>query len=307
MAIRIAISGIGAVGGYYGGMLAHRYQDSSDVEIFFISRGENLKVIQEKGLEIRATNGTFTVFPKLATDKPEEIGEVDYLLCCTKSYDLHANLLALSPVIGKHTIVVPFLNGANITEEIHAAFPSLEVWKGCVYIGSRLIAPGVISKFSAKERLFFGSESGDEIKQKQLLDILLNAGINAFNPKEITLRIWKKFFMISTAATITSYFDRPINEVIREEYDSFKSLCVELNNLALAKGICFEDDIIESTLETQKMMPPGSITSMHHDFRQGKSTELETLTGYVVREAQKFNVPTPTYSKMYEALSAKTR
>lgn len=305
--MKIAISGIGAVGGYYGGLLARRYENSADVEIYFISRGENMKVIQEKGLEIRMPNGSFVVHPKQVTDQPETIGEVDYLLCCTKSYDLKDNLLHLSPVIGKKTVIVPFLNGADITAQIEALLPNHEVWQGCVYIGSRLAEPGVVSKYSAKEQLFFGSETGDKERQKLLLNLLLEAGINAFNPEEITLRIWKKFFMISTAATITSYYDKPIDEVIRENYDRFKSLCMELNQLAAAKGIVFDNDIIEKTLETQKMMPPGSITSMHHDFKQGKHTELENLTGYVVREARRLHLETPTYDEMYQALSACNR
>lgn len=302
MAVKIAISGIGAVGGYYGGMLVRQYQNSPEVEICFISRGENMKVIKEKGLEIRTPDQTFVAHPKLITDKPEEIGEVDYLLCCTKSYDLKDNLLHLSPVIGEKTVIVPFLNGADITEQIEKILPAREVWQGCVYIGARLAEPGIVSKYSAKERLFFGSEKGSEAKQRQLLDLLLAAGINAFNPKDITLRIWKKFFMISTAATITSYYDKPIDEVIRDNYEAFKSLCSELKEVASTKGIQFDDAIIETTLETQKMMPPGSITSMHHDFKQGKNTELENLTGYVVNEARRLNVATPTYTEMYQKL-----
>lgn len=302
MAVRIAISGIGAVGGYYGGMLAREYQNSPEVEIYFISRGENMRVIKEKGLEIRTSDGSFVVHPKVITDQPENIGEVDFLLCCTKSYDLKDNLSHLAPVIGEKTVVVPFLNGADIAEQIEAVLPAHEVWQGCVYIGARLLEPGVIGKYSAKERLFFGSEKGNEVQQKQLLDLLVKAGINAFNPEEITLRIWKKFFMISTAATITSYYDKPIDEVVRENYDTFRLLCVELKNVASAKGIQFDDDIIDTTLETQKMMPPGSITSMHHDFKQGKNTELENLTGYVVNEARKLNIATPTYNEMYKKL-----
>lgn len=302
MAVRIAISGIGAVGGYYGGLLARQYQHSTDVEIYFISRGENMRVMKERGLEIKTPDRSFVVYPKLITDQPEEVGEVDFLLCCTKSYDLKENLLRLSPVIGEKTVVVPFLNGANITEQIEAILPTREVWQGCVYIGSRLAEPGVVRLYSTKEQLFFGSEKGNEEKQKQLLDLFVSAGINAFNPKKITQRIWKKFFMISTAATITSYYDKPIDEVIRDNYDAFRSLCSELKEVASAKGILFDDDIIETTLETQKMMPPGSITSMHHDFKQGKNTELENLTGYIVNEAQRLNVAAPTYKKMYETL-----
>lgn len=303
MAVKIAVSGIGAVGGYYGGLLAHQYQNSPEVEVYFISRGENMKVIQNKGLEISMPDSSFVVRPKLITDQPEDIGEVDFLLCCTKSYDLKDNLLHLAPVIGKKTVVVPFLNGANITEQIKTLLPDQEIWQGCVYIGARLLEPGVVSKYSVKERLFFGSEQGSKVKQEQLLTILVKAGINAFNPQDITTRIWKKFFMISTAATITSYYNKPIDEVVRDYYDSFKALCTELKQVASAKGVLLDDDIIETTLETQKMMPPGSITSMHHDFKQGKNTELENLTGFVVNEARKLNIATPVYDKMYAALS----
>lgn len=303
MAVKIAVSGIGAVGGYYGGLLAHQYQNSPEVEVYFISRGENMKVIQNKGLEISMPDSSFVVRPKLITDQPEDIGEVDFLLCCTKSYDLKDNLLHLAPVIGKKTVVIPFLNGANITEQIKTLLPDQEIWQGCVYIGARLLEPGVVSKYSVKERLFFGSEQGSKVKQEQLLTILVKAGINAFNPQDITTRIWKKFFMISTAATITSYYNKPIDEVVRDYYDSFKALCTELKQVASAKGVLLDDDIIETTLETQKMMPPGSITSMHHDFKQGKNTELENLTGFVVNEARKLNIATPVYDKMYAALS----
>jgi len=138
-----------------------------------------------------------------------------------------------------------------------------------------------------------------------LLELLLAASINAFNPEDITQRIWKKFFMISTAATITSYYNKPIDEVVSEHYESFKSLCIELKEVALAKNIQLADDIIDTTLETQKMMPPGAITSMHNDFKQGKNTELENLTGYVVYEAKRLGVPTPTYDTMYQSLNEK--
>lgn len=303
--IKIALSGIGAVGGYYGGMLARHYQNSKEVEIYFISRGENGQAIKEKGIEITSGDSAFTAYPKQTTEQPSDIGVVDYLFCCTKSYDLEENLHDLAPLIGKETIIVPFLNGANITEQIKALLPTQEVWQGCVYIGSRLIQPGIVHKFSSKERLFFGSETGSKKRQSILLELLLAASINAFNPEDITQRIWKKFFMISTAATITSYYNKPIDEVVSEHYESFKSLCIELKEVALAKNIQLADDIIDTTLETQKMMPPGAITSMHNDFKQGKNTELENLTGYVVYEAKRLGVPTPTYDTMYQSLNEK--
>ena len=65
--LRIAFSGIGAVGGYYGGMVAARYQGTIKADIFFIARGENLKAIREKGLQMQL--GIRTILPFLLYKK----------------------------------------------------------------------------------------------------------------------------------------------------------------------------------------------------------------------------------------------
>ncbi|WP_075558148.1 ketopantoate reductase family protein [Parabacteroides timonensis] len=300
---KIAISGIGAVGGYYGGSLAAYYENSDEVDVFFIARGENLKAIRENGLQIKKSYRRITARPTLATDNPAEIGPVDYLLCCTKSYDLEDNIRHLSPVIGPDTVVVPLLNGADITERIQQLLPDNPVWKGCVYIGARLVAPGQVEKFTLKDRLFFGDNEGDRAKQEEFRSLLHRARILVTNPADIDVEIWKKFFMISTAATITSYFNEPINDVIEKHNDFFITLGYELKSIAEAKGIELPDDIVFTSIQSQKMMPNGSTTSMHSDFRRGGSTEIETLTGYVVREAEKAGLRVPTYQFMYKGLT----
>lgn len=300
---KIAISGIGAVGGYYGGSLAAYYENSDEVDVFFIARGENLKAIRENGLQIKKSYRRITARPTLATDNPAEIGPVDYLLCCTKSYDLEDNIRHLSPVIGPDTVVVPLLNGADITERIQQLLPDNRVWKGCVYIGARLVEPGRVEKFTLKDRLFFGDNGGDRDKQEEFRSLLHNARILVTNPADIDAEIWKKFFMISTAATITSYFNEPINDVIEKHNDFFITLGYELKSVAEAKGIELPDDIVFTSIQSQKMMPNGSTTSMHSDFRRGGPTEIETLTGYVVREAEKAGLRVPTYQFMYKGLT----
>ena len=84
MSIKIAFSGIGGVGGYYGGMLAKHGEQNKDINVYFISRGENLELIRKQGLEIKLPHSSQIVHPQLATDKPTEIGPVDYLFCTTK-------------------------------------------------------------------------------------------------------------------------------------------------------------------------------------------------------------------------------
>ena len=280
---KIAISGIGAVGGYYGGLLAARYKDSEDIDIYFISRGENLEEIRKNGIEVKNTFLTIKAKPTLATDNPAEIGPVDYLFCCTKSYDLEENIVQLTPIIGPNTVIIPLLNGADIAERIQKLLPNNEVWKGCVYISSRLVRPGRVEKFTIKDRMFFGSKQGNKKRQKDLQDILVNARILTTIPDDIDLEIWKKFFMISTAATITSYFNETIGEVVNNHIDLFITLGYELKSVAEAKGIRLPDGQVFSAIDAQKIMPNNSTTSMHSDFQKGNRTEVETLTGYVVR------------------------
>lgn len=301
--VKIAISGIGAVGGYYGGSLAAYYENSDEVDIYFISRGKNLEAIKENGLQIKKSYRRITARPKLATDNPADIGTVDYLLLCTKSYDLEDNVKHLLPLIGPDTVVIPLLNGADISERVQQVIPGNKVWKGCVYIGARLVSPGHVEKFTLKDRLFFGSNDGDRERQQALRSLLHSARILVTNPDDIDKEIWKKFFMISTAATITSYFNEPINDVIENHNDFFITLGYELKSVAEAKGIKLPDDIVFSSIQSQKMMPNGSTTSMHSDFRRGSQTEIETLTGYVVREAKALGISVPTYQLMYKGLT----
>lgn len=306
--LRIAFSGMGAVGGYYGGLLAARYQGTEKADLFFIARGENLKAIQADGLHVKTGLRTLHALPALATDRPEEIGEpVDYLFCCTKNYDLEENIAQLAPIIGPRTVIIPLLNGADAAERVRVLLPGQEVWKGCVYIGARLKQPGWVEKFTARERIFFGndlpSSSENRERQTKLLKILTYARLNAFNPADINLRIWKKFFLISTSATITSFFNQPVSEAIEQHGDMFITLGAELRSVAEAEGIKLPDDIVFSSLEAQKGMPPGTTTSMHEDFRRGKKTELEYLTGYVIRKAAELGVDVPTYRFMYNGLT----
>ena len=263
---KIAISGIGAVGGYYGGLLAARYKDSEDIDIYFISRGENLEEIRKNGIEVKNTFLTIKAKPTLATDNPAEIGPVDYLFCCTKSYDLEENIVQLTPIIGPNTVIIPLLNGADIAERIQKLLPNNEVWK-------------------------------------DLQDILANARILTTIPDDIDLEIWKKFFMISTAATITSYFNETIGEVVNNHIDLFITLGYELKSVAEAKGIRLPDGQVFSAIDAQKIMPNNSTTSMHSDFQKGNRTEVETLTGYVVRTAQELGIEVPTYQFMYKGLT----
>ena len=84
--MRIAIIGIGGVGGYFGGKLAGKFENSTEHEIIFIARGEHLKAIRENGLQLITREGNYIARPKIATDDPGDAGIFDLVFFCTKSY-----------------------------------------------------------------------------------------------------------------------------------------------------------------------------------------------------------------------------
>ena len=99
--------------------------------------------------------------------------------------------------------------------------------------------------------MFFGLNGKDKEQQLELRNILSSARVLSTNPEDIDLEIWKKFFMISTAATITSYFNEPINSVIENHIDLFITLGYELKDVAEAKGIKLPEDIVFSSIHAQ--------------------------------------------------------
>src|ERR1043165_1446285 len=110
MKTKIIVAGIGGVGGWFGGLLASAFSESDKVEVDFLARGEHLRQIQQRGLKMLQGEHERIAKPRLATDNATEIGICDYILVCTKSYDLEQVMMQVRPCIDQHTILIPFLN-----------------------------------------------------------------------------------------------------------------------------------------------------------------------------------------------------
>ena len=91
--------------------------------------------------------------------------------------------------------------------------------------------------------------------------------------------------------------------MVNNHIDLFITLGYELKSVAEAKGIRLPDGQVFSAIDAQRIMPNNSTTSMHSDFQKGNRTEVETLTGYVVRTAQELGIEVPTYQFMYKGLT----
>lgn len=307
---KIAILGIGGVGGYYGGKLAQTYYKTNDVNIFFIARGEHLKVIQANGLHVITDEDEFTALPVLATDDAKEIGICDYVIITTKSYDLKSSIEQIKPCIGDSTVILPLLNGGDISKKIREILPENKIWDGLSYIVSRKTAQGEIHTYGTSRRLVFGSIFDNDDERLRFFETLMrNAGIDAVWSKNIRESVWKKFFLISVSASLTSYFNVSFNDLAdNEKYRPFTiDFAKEFMQVAEKEGLDFGEKELNDMLNGFSNLPKGSTTSMHSDFQQGGSTEVETLTGEIVRLAHKYNLQAPFYEKVYSGLINKSQ
>ncbi|MFV8392071.1 ketopantoate reductase family protein [Flavobacterium sp. LB2P6] len=305
MKTRIGILGLGGVGGYFGGLLAKAYFDSDAIEIVFIARGETQKAVAQNGLKLITDTNEITVFPSLVSNNPEEIGDLNYLICATKTYDIETSFESIKNCITPNTIILPLYNGVDATERIQILFPENTVLQGCVYIVSMIESPGIIKKIGLYEKLFFGSKNSPVSKLNELQSIFENANIESYLVENIEETVWEKFIFISALASATSYLNQNIGEILNhpENKAVYISLLNEITAVAFAKGLALPNDIVNQTIIKLEKTPKDATSSMHRDLLAGRNTEVVSLTEYVVKEGLKHGVTTPIYKKILEKLS----
>lgn len=112
--------------------------------------------------------------------------------------------------------------------------------------------------------------------------------------------------MISANSTATSYFKCTVGELFDDvgKYNFLFQLLTEINNVALAKGLIFKEDMIAKTVLKLKSLPYETTSSMQRDFmKQNGKSELESITGYVVKLGKELHVETPAFAAAYRQLT----
>jgi 2-dehydropantoate 2-reductase len=302
--MKAAIVGIGGVGGYFGGLLAKQYADDKNVEIVFVARGYHLEQINQNGLKLITEKETMVVRPDLATDNPSGCGVFDCVIFCVKAYDLENSAQLLSPCIGENTLAVTLLNGVDNADKLRNILNKGKILNGCVYVSALIVQPGVVQQKGALARLFFGNESDEEIDGKQLETFFKKANIDAQYRADIENIAWEKYVFISPFASATTYVKKTMHGVLDSDNGKqlLDKLLTEVLSIAKAKQIILPESIRDQVFAKAGGFPKTTKTSMQTDFEKGSRAELETFTGYIVREARKFGVPVPTHEHVYDAL-----
>lgn len=298
--MEILIYGIGGVGGYFGGKLAH-----AGFKVSMIARGKHLKVIQKHGLEVESINGNFKVKPKLATSDVSEVPAPDLIILGIKSWQIPSVAAEIKPIIRENTVVLPLQNGADNYEKLTEILPKKNVLAGLCFIVSFLEKPGKIKHAAFDPKITFGEiDNSQSHRVLKLRDIFDEAGIANTIPENIQLEIWKKFLFICTVSGIGGLTRVPIDKIRESEYlfDMMRRSAREIIEVGKAKNIPFSDKHLEMVFEIINSQPKGNTASTQRDIMNGKPSELENFNGYVVKQGKKLGVETPVNRFIYECL-----
>ena len=303
--MRIAVVGIGGVGGYFGGKLA-----ISGVDTVFIARGATLDALRSRGLRVESINGDFFVDDAHATDNPSSVGPVDAVVFATKAWQLPEAAEKAKPMIGKNTVAVPLENGMDGPDQLARALGREHVLGGLALIVSYVVAPGHIRHAAIEPAVMFGELDNSRTERVgKLRETFERAGIKAEIPQDIHRSMWSKFLFIAPMSTIGALTRLPIGlwRSIPESREIAVRALREMVAVAAARGVDLGADAVDRTLERYDAMSPESTSSLQRDIMVGKPSELDAQAGAIVRMGRDAGVPTPVCETLYSLLLPQER
>jgi 2-dehydropantoate 2-reductase len=297
--MRIAVFGAGGVGGYFGGRLALGGED-----VAFIARGAHLHAMRSQGLRVESPKGDFAVSSVQATEDPLQVGPVDVVLVAVKAWQVPEAAQAIRPMVRPETCVVPLQNGLEAPAQLAAVLGIQHVLGGSCVISSAIAAPGCIRHVGLEPSVTFGElDHRPSPRAESLREAFLRAEVPAIIPADIQVAIWEKFMAIRFG---------PIGAVARAPAGVLRSVpetrrmveqaCHESLAVARARGIALAEDSPAKTMAALDTIAPGIIASLQRDIEAGRPSELDALTGSLVRLGAEVGVATPLHAFLYHTL-----
>ena len=297
--MRIAVIGAGAIGGLYGGVLAQ-----AGHEVSFLARGEHLRVIQSRGLKVESpVFGSFVV-PARASDRAADLAESELVLFTVKSYDVDEAAQAARQVLSAAGSLITFQNGLEAPDQVAAVVGEPRVLIGTTGLETTIREPGVVVHAGNWHFVTVSALNGPPTPRvEEVCEILRGAGINASVVADGRRALWEKAWMLIPMATITSVCRASIGPIreLPETRRLLEALLDEVGAVARACGYDLAEardrawGLIENAPYTMK-------ASMARDFERGNRTELEALTGALVRMADARHVAVPAARTAYAIL-----
>jgi 2-dehydropantoate 2-reductase len=297
--MKIAVMGTGGIGGYFGFRLAHSGND-----VHFVARGTQLDAIRRNGLRL-VTNNEDSMVQASATDNPLEIGPVDFVLFCVKTYDTTGASRSILPILKTDGIVLTLQNGVENFDQISAVVGKERVIPGAALIVSEVKEPGVIKVTTQLRRIVFGEMDGSTTSRiENIQQAFRDSGIDSEISRDMKAFLWQKMVWICGMAGMTCITRLPIGKIVErpETKQMFREVMEEVVAVARAKGVNLDPGIVDSQLALADRLEKDATSSMARDLLSGRRLELDALNGAIARFGKGLDVPAPMNLAIYRAL-----
>ena len=313
--MKIAIIGVGAIGGYVGTRLALAGED-----VTFFARGANLEALRTRGLRLVNADGSEEFVPRVkATDSYAEAGVQDLVVLAMKAHQVEAVTGDVPKLFGPQTIVIPMQNGipywyfyghggAFAGMRVKSVDPSGAIYDkipchrviGCVvYPAAELVSPGVINHVEGN-RFPMGEPDGTTSQRvTEVARCFVKGGMQAPILSDIRSEIWLKlwgnlsFNPISalSRATLAGICQYPPSRAVAA------AMMSEAHSVAIQLGVKFRVSLEKRIAGAEKV--GHHKTSMLQDVEAARSLEVDALLGSVVELARHTDTPTPHIDTVY--------
>ena len=282
--MKIAVMGAGAVGGYYGGMLARAGHD-----VVLVARPAHVEAVQSQGLLLETQ--TFREHVRMqASTEPAAVQGAQCVLFCVKSADTESAGRAMAPYLGTDTVVLSLQNGVDNAERLQQLL-GRPVLPAVVYVAAGMAGPGHVRHHGRGELVIAPSPASGDIARS-----FAAAGIPVEISDNVAGALWAKLVLncvynplsALTGLAYGAIVDSPGLNVPRMMDD----IVQECLAVAHAKGIALPAGTADAVLPLAASMPT-QISSTAQDLARGRPTEIDHLNGYIVRQGEALGIATP--------------
>jgi 2-dehydropantoate 2-reductase len=305
MYMRIAILGSGAMGSLFGGYLSQH----NDVWLIDVDQAK-INAICAEGVTVREPDGD-RVFHPNAVSNATDLGEMELVVVFVKAMQSREALGKNRHLIGEGTYLMSLQNGAG-HEEILADFASRKrVIIGTTQHNSSLIVPGKVHH-GGGGKTCIGLLEGDSMVLEPIARAFGRCDFDIAVSSDIRRQIWQKLFLNASASALTAILQVKLGYV-GENADAWllaKRLIQEAVTIANADNQDFDPDQVIADVKRVLVNARDACTSIYADIRDGVRTEVDTISGSVVRTAKRLGVPAPNHElvvEMIHALEGKSR
>lgn len=291
----ILIAGTGAIGGYFGGNLSQ----NTDLNVFFLSRGETLNKLKANGLIIKSINKDFKTIISVSDDPKDFDTEFDYIFISVKSQDTLKLIQILEPVITEKTQILTLQNGLYNYNLLKERFGIDKVLQGICKIGVEMI-DGIVNH-SALGIIITGEENGERTQRiSELEELLISSEIKVKISDNIKKEIWIKFGWNVIFNSLTAIYMKTVDELFANNIflNQIDALYKEFLLIAKSQGVDLGEEGYKKIISDSKNLGKFK-TSAYQDKTKGKPLEIKYFLDDILNIARIEKISVPEFEHLH--------